>query len=265
MKRHSPEIFIFGAGRVGGTLFNSLLKERLNVSVLTRGGGRGRYYSFNQFIKEIDRFDLIILSVPDTEIENIALKLSHSINENIIKNKIILHTSGTISFEILKCLEEKGFIIGSLHPYFSFYQVRRDVRITDIRFALSCDRKHLKDISQMLKKIKISFTYLEDRYKTPYHISAVFVSNFTALILRIACDILKDSAFPKEEIEGFIFSLLDSTLYNLKRFGIDKTITGPAIRRDKRILSIHRRFLKKFNRDFYKLYSTSSNIIQKIY
>ena len=263
MKRGSPKIFIFGAGRVGGTLYHSLLKKGIDVARLTNGRAGDRRYSFERFIREINIFDVIILSVPDGEIEKVALKISKSVNK--VNKKIILHTSGTVSFKALSILKKKGFIIGSLHPYFSFYQMRDDVTITDIKFTLFCEQKDLVQIKKTIEPAGIEPAYLEDRFKIPYHISAVFVSNFTALFVRIAYELLCGIGFNQAQSEEFILSLLNSTIYNLKRFGIDWMITGPAIRRDKRVLDMHRRYLKEFERDLYRLYSTATRIIQKIY
>ncbi len=263
MKKYKPSIFIYGAGRVGGTLYYSLLRNKNYVKACTKRDRKREFVSSRYFIKNYDKFDVVILSVPDRELENVVEYLKKSpVN---VKGKVLLHTSGTISYKILKPLEEKGFIIGSLHPYFSFYKVLRDVSVDGIIFSLSCSIEHKDRILNLLKKIGIKSVYLSDDLKVPYHISAVFVSNFSALLLKVARILLKKTDIPDDKRDEMIFSLLGSTIYNLKKFGIEKTITGPAIRGDKRILHLHKKYLKNNLYEFSNLYSMCTTLIQKIY
>ncbi len=265
MKRGNFKIFIYGKGRVGGTLFHSLRKNNNDVYFLCRDKNDINKFScsFNEFANNINKYDLIILSVPDNQIEDVAKKIV--ISSETQKKVFICHTSGTISYKILNPLKEKGFVIFSLHPYFSFYKVRDDVLLDKIRFSVSCDVSRKKEILGFLKKIGIRAIYLSDTMKIPYHISAIFVSNFFAPLMRIAYELLKESGFKDIDASNFIFSLLESTLYNLKRYGIKNTITGPAARRDKRIMNIHKGYLKNYDRSLYRLYTELSNIIQRIY
>lgn len=262
MRRNSLKILIYGAGRVGGTLYYTLKKRGVEAFRYSRGKKGAGYLSLDRILKSIDSFDLVILSVPDMNIEVVVNELYRSIDR--VSNRVILHTSGTISYRVLDPLIEKGFITGSLHPYFSFYRIRRDVNLEDICFGLSCEKNSLKRIEGLFNKIGINYEFILDEKRVPYHISAVFVSNFTALLLRIAFELLEYSGF-RDKREDFIFSLLNSTLYNLKRFGIEKTITGPAIRGDMRVLNIHKGFLKGYNRLYLRLYTLVSNLIMTLY
>lgn len=264
MRGDNLKIFIYGRGRVGGTLFSSLCKYSI-VYYLNRSNRskKGNSYSFDDFIKRVDEFDLIILSVPDDQIENVVDKIY--LSSKRVKGVIICHTSGTISYKVLKPLRKKGFIIGSLHPYFSFYKIREDVPIENIRFTLSCDRDKKDYVLRVLKRAKIEALFIEDYKKVPYHISAVFVSNFSAALLKIAYELLKRAGFNSVISERFIFSLLDSTIFNLRNYGIERTITGPAIRRDKRVLDIHKIYLKRENTLLFRIYSDISDAIHKLY
>lgn len=263
MKRYRPTIFIYGYGRVGGTLYRSFLRERFIVKVYSRGK-RGRdLVSLEYFFKNIDRFDIIILAIPDRDLVGVVDLLVRNIST--VRGKILLHTSGTLSHKILSPLKEKGFITGSLHPYFSFYKKRGDLPLNSIRFSLSCSKKDEQYIFMILKKAGVVLFSLDDRMKVPYHISAVFVSNFSALLLKIARNILKRTGLANKEIDDLIFSLLDSTIYNLREFGIDSTITGPAIRGDENIIEIHKRFLSENLPAIAPLYSLCTSIIQTLY
>ncbi len=271
MKKNKPKICIFGAGRVGGTLLSSLNRNTYKVDVLIKKGVNKSEYSasnnfieFSEFVKKINSYDIIILSVPDTKIESAVKQICNNI-QRVNKKIIVLHTSGTISYNVFQPLGEKGFIIGSLHPYFSFYKVRKDVKIDEIRFSLSCAKRDLSFISSKLSKIGIKPVFLNDNLKTPYHISAVLVSNFSAMLIRIAFDLLLKAGFGEKDAEDFIFSLLNSTLNNLNNFGIRNTITGPAIRRDKKILKLHKEYLGRSDRTLMRFYSYASNLISEIY
>ncbi len=264
MKRDRLKIFIYGAGRVGGTL-RYALHRRAVVHILKRKGSKIRGCSFEQFVKRPENYDLIIISVPDSQISSVAESIYIALHKNVSKKVIVCHTSGTLSYENLKRLRERGFIVCALHPYFSFYKTRKDVDIEKICFTLSCNQCDVRLIKGVLKKAGIRPVYIDDREKIPYHISAVFVSNFTALLLRIAYELLRKTDFPQRDAENFIFSLLNSTLFNLKKFGIENTITGPAVRRDKGILKMHSDYLKNSYPEVYKLYTLATGLIQQLY
>lgn len=253
---------------MGGTLIHTLSKFNTLYTLIPesrkdKGLPVKKYFSLDEFVERVKEFELIILSVPDNQIEKVAGQLSNLVGKD--KKGIILHTSGTISYKILNPLKERGFIIGSLHPYFSFYKIRKDVNIDDIEFTLSCDADKKDYILRRLRRAGIRAVYIDDDKKIPYHISAVFVSNFTALLLRIAFELLEKSGFDEKDASRFIFSLINSTLTNLDRSGIKHTITGPAVRRDKRIIGMHKDFLKKYNRIYYRIYSNLSSTIQRLY
>ncbi|MCX7959492.1 MAG: DUF2520 domain-containing protein [Deltaproteobacteria bacterium] len=263
MKRDKLKIFIYGKGRVGGTLFYSLKKNN-TVCFLAKSDKRvSSGYSFDKFIAEINDYDLIILSVPDGKIKEAVNRIAGA--GSSVKNTVICHTSGTVSYKVLQPLEKKGFIICSLHPYFSFYREEKDIGLKNIRFTLSCRETDKNVILAVLRRAGINACFLDDNLRLPYHISAVLVSNFSAMLQRIALELLEKTGFSEDESYRFIFSLLESTLSNLKRYGIRKTITGPAARGDTRILRLHKKFLGNYNRDYLKLYKTASDIIQQIY
>lgn len=271
MKKNKPKICIVGAGRVGGTLLFSLNRNTGKVDVLIKKGvdksgysARNNFIEFSEFVKKINSYDIIILSVPDTKIEQAVKQICNNIHR-VNKKIIVLHTSGTISYNVLRPLRDMGFIIGSLHPYFSFYRVRKDVKIDEIRFSLSCARRDVSFILYNLSKIGIKPVFLNDNLKIPYHISAVFVSNFSAMLIKIAYELLLKAGFCERDAEDFIFSLLDTTLYNLQNFGIRDTITGPAIRRDRKILKLHKQYLGRDDITLMRFYSYASNLISKIY
>lgn len=262
MKRDNLKVLIYGAGRVGGTLYYTLKGCGIKAFRYSRNRRGLGYLSLRKIVDTIDSFDLIILSVPDSNIEAAVREFYRHIP--VVSNRVILHTSGTMSYRILEPLMKKGFIIGSLHPYFSFFEIRRDVHLEDIRFGLSCNKGSFESIGDLLDRIGIDYEFIDDDKKVPYHISAVFVSNFTALLLRMAYELLGISGIKKNR-EEYIFSLLNSTLHNLRYYGIRDTITGPAIRRDKRVLDVHKKFLSEYNPMYLNIYQIISRIIQSIY
>jgi len=112
-------IGIIGAGKVGTTLAIAFKKAGFNVFIASRSihsaekaaaisGGIS-----TSIQRCAEQSDVIFLSVPDSEIENVAKNLKNIVS----KEKIVAHLSGAFPSSILEFLNAKTC---SVHPLKSF-------------------------------------------------------------------------------------------------------------------------------------------------
>src|ERR1700747_3720178 len=127
-RKMSRAISIIGAGRVGQTIAKRLRKlgwqigavvtrSRRSARAAVRAIGSGRPHT--ALTPEAFDTDVILLSVPDDVLENVAQELEKIAGTRRPKKtpaKIVLHTSGALDHRVLAPLARRGASTASMHP-----------------------------------------------------------------------------------------------------------------------------------------------------
>lgn len=121
-------ISIVGAGRVGRALGRRLREQGWRIhGVVTRSeatakravrfiAGGSAHVGISHGVSTAHA---ILIAVPDSEIAQVAAELS-SFGQSVLRGKIVLHTSGALSSEVLTQLRSFGMSVGSIHPLQTF-------------------------------------------------------------------------------------------------------------------------------------------------
>lgn len=268
--KNFPISFI-GAGRVGKTLAKILFTNSYNI----KGVYSRRKTSVKEAIKFItqDSFEktipkafesledtineakIIFLTVNDDNLLGIAKKIS-LLNIDF-EDKLFIHTSGSLSVDILNCLKEKGAKIASMHPLQTIPSGELGVkRIMNIYWAYEAIDKQTEVIlKRLISAFKGKSFKIDKNQKTLYHISAVFASNYFVTLIHLAEHILKKAKLPPAIAEKCLFPLIRATLDNIETVGTIKSLTGPIARGDLKVIKNHLDALKNISEsDFLKLY-----------
>lgn len=198
-------------------------------------------------IEQLQVADLTIISVADDAIKEVAEAIPY-------KNKLIVHTSGTTSMEVLKTHDRRGVF----YPLQTFSK-SREVNFQNIPLCLETNNENdwneLKALaSQMSEKVyKIS-----SEQRRSLHVAAVFVSNFTNHMYTIGNEICEENKVPFEVLHP----LIEETAAKIKTLPPLKAQTGPAIRHDEVTLKTHQDFLK--NETYKNIYKTITESIQNV-
>lgn len=198
-------------------------------------------------IEQLQVADLTIISVADDAIKEVAEVIPY-------KNKLIVHTSGTTSMEVLKTHDRRGVF----YPLQTFSK-SREVNFQNIPLCLETNNENdwneLKALaSQMSEKVyKIS-----SEQRRSLHVAAVFVSNFTNHMYTIGNEICEENKVPFEVLHP----LIEETAAKIKTLPPLKAQTGPAIRHDEVTLKTHQDFLK--NETYKNIYKTITESIQNV-
>lgn len=194
--------------------------------------------------------DIYIVCVKDTAIEKVVKNLK-------LNDKLIVHTSGNLSMDILKDCSEN---YGVFYPIQSF---TKNIPIDFKKIPLIIEANNPKSIhiletfSKTISKTVIEMNEL-DRQKL--NIAGVFVNNFTNHLYTITQEYLK-----KQHIDfNILLPLIQNTVDKLSLGNPFEMQTGPAVRNDKVTIKNHLEILKDDDvmEDIYK---TVTKRIQKYY
>jgi predicted short-subunit dehydrogenase-like oxidoreductase (DUF2520 family) len=191
--------------------------------------------------------DIYIIAVSDGSIKNIASLLN-------LKNKIVIHTSGATSKNVL---EKTSDCYGVIYPLQS---LRKDAKHTP-QIPLLIDGNTpdvIKTITAFAETISKSVNYASDEDRIQIHLSAVFVSNFTNHLYALAADYCKK--------EGSDFSLLipliSEVANRIANYDPKAVQTGPAVRYDVVTIQKHLELLSSHPR-LQKIYWMLTESIQQ--
>jgi predicted short-subunit dehydrogenase-like oxidoreductase (DUF2520 family) len=189
---------------------------------------------------------IFFIAVTDDALEQVLAEIS------IPEDSIIAHTSGTKSIEVFDLL----FINkGVFYPLQTFSKTRR-VPFEDIPICIEASsdatQKILTNVASTISKY---LYYFDSEKRKVLHVSAVFACNFTNHLLAISKEILST--------EGIDYSILNplisETINKALEHDPKQMQTGPAIRKDVKVLQEHLKFLSADpdKKQIYKILSES--------
>lgn len=240
-------ILIIGCGRLGSALYR-MLKEQdgLQVKVYDTAGFKKQdktYLPEKDFHSVLNRniigkAEILIISVPDDHISGAA----HTLLPFDLDGKIILHTSGLHSSEILHFLEEKGALTASLHPVQTFSSRFSN---TDIWKNIWCTFEGSERASSILEILCSTagahFLRVNALQKKALHTAAVFSANYLAALFAAAENILTKTELDKQLLLPLIRQMQD----NFEQNPAHKILSGPLQRGDSETIKTHLAFLSE--------------------
>ena len=232
-------ISIIGSGNTA-TALGRVFKK--NAHVVNEIIGRNKT-AVHELAKELDanactdilqlntNSEFYIIAVRDDAVAEVAAQVQ-------IDNKIVVHTCGSVSIEVLAGTSTN---FGVFYP---LQTLRKELHYSPaIPFLVDGNNDHTK---QMLYDIAASLSeqvlIANDEIRLQYHLSAIFVSNFSNHLFALAkqyCD--------TNNIDfGLLLPLLEETVNRLQFFEPATMQTGPAVRGDKATIQKHLRLLQPF-------------------
>jgi predicted short-subunit dehydrogenase-like oxidoreductase (DUF2520 family) len=206
-------------------------KARINIGAVTKNA------------------DIYIIGVSDNSIEMVADQLR-------LKNKIIVHTSGSVSKIVLQNVSEH---YGVLYPLQSLR--KESEHIPAIPLVIDGNTQEtIQAIQTFAKSISKKVFHASDEERLKLHVAAVFVSNFTNHLYALASQYCKT--------EGTDFSLLVPLIKEVAErveiYDAREMQTGPAIRNDEATIKKHLQLLTDHTQ-MKKIYEIMTETIQKFY
>ncbi len=257
------KIGFIGAGKVGIAIAHALKSKGFEVATVTDVTGekalnRARQYLGDSVsytdsnIEVIGTCDIVAITTQDGVIRDVVKEI-HEKTERL-DGKLFFHTSGAHPSSILKPLDEKGAILGSLHPLQTFPDVDSAIRVLPSTYIfIEGDERALRTLEALGKGIGHAVIPIDGKNKVYYHLCAVFVCNLLCSLLYASEEIMEKIDIPLEPF----FPIINATLQNIEAKGPLLSLTGPIVRGDSETVEGHIDALKnmKLHKQIYKALS----------
>jgi predicted short-subunit dehydrogenase-like oxidoreductase (DUF2520 family) len=196
--------------------------------------------------------DLYIISISDSAISELAV---NEILKNIVNNKLVIHTSGSVDMKVLLNLSVN---IGVFYPVSTFTK-SKNVNFSEIFFCIEANStKNLKTVNELANSISFKIKEMTSEQRSILHLAAVFACNFSNYMYSVAEKIMTENNLNFD----LLIPLIEETTNKISILKPVDAQTGPAVRDDKFILEKHKEMLKNYP-DLIKIYSFVSESIEK--
>lgn len=255
-RRKQPQrlsVSIIGAGRLGTALAHALKRAGHRVDlVITNHASSARRAALatsvpiavafdhlersNSAIRRLLATDLLLISTPDDAIEPVAKAVAEIFRRQTRRlkpgAKIVFHTSGALSAEILDPLREAGFAAGSLHPLVSVARSASPDIFRNAYFCIEGERRALQVARAIVKQLGGQSFSIASESKPLYHAAAAMSSGHLVALFDLATEMLARCGISRRRAEAILVPLVESTVKNIAANGAAKALTGPLARGD---------------------------------
>lgn len=250
------KISIIGSGNLATQLGLALYKEGYFISqIYSRNKKNAETLSKKLSAKAIVDLkklstdsSIYIIAVKDDAIESVAKQIK-------LKNQVIVHTSGSVSIDVLK-KSSKNY--GVFYPLQTFSKEKSvDFKITPICIEAN-NNSTSTTLQYFAKSISSNVQKVNSEQRKKIHLAAVFACNFSNHMYAIAEQLLANDKLSLDLLKP----LIEETANKIKENNPSKVQTGPAMRNDKKTMEGHLKLLKK-EKDLQKIYELISKSIIK--
>jgi predicted short-subunit dehydrogenase-like oxidoreductase (DUF2520 family) len=219
------KVVILGAGNIAVHLYENLAKSK-DVEVIQL---------YNRNLKSLDPFigdktndltqlkeaDIYIITVVDDAVSLLSSQL-------LLKNKLVVHTSGSVS---LSSLDNKNRC-GVFYPLQSLSKEKK-IDFLNIPICIEAENNvDLKLLETLGKAISNKIYKINSEQRKSLHLAAVFVNNFVNHMYYIGNEICTENNVPFD----ILLPLIEETFKKLDNLSPLEAQTGPAKRNDQQTI-----------------------------
>ncbi|MDO3663198.1 Rossmann-like and DUF2520 domain-containing protein [Acinetobacter higginsii] len=252
-------ITLIGAGRVATHLAKVLQLQHQIVQIFSRNLQHAQTLAEQVNAQAIDdvqqldaQTDLVIIAVSDQAIRSVIDSIAPYLTENLI-----VHTSGSTALSVLQQLHPRA---GVFYPLQTF-SMERIVNWADTPlFVEAVQQQDLTLLTELANSLSQSVYQYSSTQRLTLHLAAVFACNFSNYCYDMAKQIVD-----AEQVDfSLLYPLILETANKATANNPKDMQTGPAMRGDQNILSMHSQLLADSNRpDLQNIYRLISESILK--
>lgn len=250
-------IGFIGAGKVGISLGKYFSINNLNLSGYYSKNANSAAEAaeftnskhFNDLQTLIRYSNLIFITTPD----DVIIEIWNELKEYNLKDKIICHTSGSLSSSIFSNINTLGALGYSIHPMCAFSDKFTTYKsLNQIYFSIQGDDAYLYVLSDLLKGLGNNVIILDKDKKPLYHLANVTVSNLVLSLLEIGCSYMQTCGLNEKDAINALMPLIESNIKNIKTNGFLNALTGPVERGDLETLKRHLTVIPPSDLELYR-------------
>ena len=231
----SVKIAIIGAGNTAYTLCKLLKSKGIEpYCMLVRDSAKAKKVSEDLGVEVVSDYekvlksDLAIIAVNDDAISEVATHL-------LEYKGLAVHTSGTKSAELLN----RTMRFGVFYPLQTMSK-NREIEFDGVPLLIYANSP---DDVEMLSRFASHFSkkvvFCDDEQRKAIHLAAVYVSNFTNVMLGIGDKLLKDNGLKLEIMRPLVEEMIKKSFETTPK----DAMTGPARRGDFATIGEHEKML----------------------
>jgi predicted short-subunit dehydrogenase-like oxidoreductase (DUF2520 family) len=262
---------IIGAGRVGRALGRALREKGWNIfGVVTRDKPCarravrfiGQGHAFVGLSRHAVSPQNILIATPDAAISDLAEELAR-ISAKEWKGKVVLHTSGALSSEVLAPLRAFDASVGSVHPLQTFSGIGVPP-LEGRAFAIEGDPAALKLARNMVRALGGYILQLPASGKPSYHAAAAMAAGQVLAIMEAATNVLMSVGIKRRDAVRALLPLTRQVLDNFERVSPRTAWTGPLARGDFSVVASHLAALRKSPVEFRVAYEQLNRLAARV-
>jgi predicted short-subunit dehydrogenase-like oxidoreductase (DUF2520 family) len=208
-----------------------------SVSVIGRGNwGSSLAHALADVgvLKQEADADILWICVPDAAIARVAKRLARQ----DLSGKIVVHSSGALSSEILRPARKAGAAIASVHPMMSF-ATRTPVPLVGVPFAVEAEGGPRRILTHLVRQIGGSPFAVSAGHKALYHALGVLASPLLVSHLLAAQEVALQAGFSRSKAQDLLEPIVRATVENFFARGAQKSFSGPFARGDAETIRLH--------------------------
>jgi predicted short-subunit dehydrogenase-like oxidoreductase (DUF2520 family) len=192
--------------------------------------------------------DMYVFAISDP-----AIKLI--LNQTELNNKLLVHTAGSMNINIFKPYTNR---FGVMYPLQTF-SINYPVNFSQVPlFIEASDNSVEKTLFEFCQKLSNTVVVINSEQRKILHLAAVFANNFCNHMYSIAYILLKQNNLSFD----YLKSIITETAIKINHVNPLEIQTGPAIRKNYKVMNEHAEMLKK-NHEWQKIYTFVSKDIMK--
>jgi len=238
-------VSILGAGRLGGALALALsdagctvdkliFRTKLHDELL----GWERLETATLKLEEVESIgsEILIVCTADPEIES----ATRSVASLLAPGTVVLHTSGSLSSEVLSPASENGNPTGSLHPLVSVSSPRAGAAsFKGAYFCIEGSADAASAAEEIAGSLGGRSFSIATSLKPLYHASAVLASGHLVALFQTALEALSACGLDRQTATDALLPLVESSVKNLSFQPPSAALTGPFARTDLEAIERH--------------------------
>ena len=233
-------VSIIGSDRLGTALAIALSKSGYRIQAVVES--RSARVKKNALISRttafgaddlarLTRSQIVLITTPHDEIALTAEKLA-TLQGTPFRGRVVLHTSGALSSDVLAPLIGTGSHVGSLHPLVSADQLTGAKDLRGTYYCVEGDPVAARVARRIVRDLNSQSFSIPSNHKPLCHAAAVMASGHIVALFDIAVEMLIADGLSKARAHEVLLPILRNTVDNLANRGIASALTGTFIRGD---------------------------------
>jgi predicted short-subunit dehydrogenase-like oxidoreductase (DUF2520 family) len=255
-----PKIVIIGCGNLAWHLvkhlfslktFDLFVYNHQPNALLNKFKMKLNCFTGDSLSKIVSDADYYFVCVADKFVSSVSRHL-----KNISSSSVVVLTSGSVS---LDDLHKNSINKGVFYPVQTF-SVADDINWAEVPVIIEGNNVYsVKKVKEMGKLFSKKILQLKSAERLKLHLSAVLVNNFTNSLYVAADNFISNEIKNKEVNFKLLLPLIQQTTLKINKMSPVKAQTGPAKRKDGKVIKKHLRIIK--NKDLKKTYRRLTELI----